>query len=150
MTLYEYVKKLFTKGPELWVDTQTVPDPKTKATVKRDTGRLRRCSLGIVSCDSAEEWYLICRRECPAGTIIEEFEKDAEKWNELFQEVRILVRADLTRSLLQERNTKGAKTLMDVMERRDKDHWAKAPKAVEASAVDESTGKTMKVSIVGI
>lgn len=157
LSLVEYVKKLFTKGPELWEDCKTMHDPELKATIKRDTQRLRRCSLGIVSCDSPEEWYRVCRRECPPGTIITEYAENAEEWEELFKDVNVLVRADLTRSLLTERNSKGAKTLIDVLERRDREHWQKDPKKIEVAATaskdaPEDTGepKELKVTIVGI
>ncbi len=154
MTLLDYVKKLFTKGPELWEDTRTVHDPNTKATIKRDTARLRKCSLGIVSCDTPEEFYRICRRECPVGTVINPFEDDRDQWTELYEDIRILVRADLTRSLLMERNYKSSKTLLDVLERRDREHWAKetAKKTTEVSvkgATEDSTEpRELKITIV--
>jgi len=147
MTLVDYIAKLFQKGPELWEDVKTVHDPNTKATVKRDVARLRKCSLGIVACDTAEEWYRICRRECPVGTVIDAFEGDEEKWNELFHDTSVLVRAELTKSLLMERNFKSAKTLLDVLERRDKSHWSKESKRIEAEATDNDTNKTIKITL---
>lgn len=150
MTLVEYITKLYKNGPELWDDVKTVHDPNTKATIKRDVARLRKCSLAIVSCDTAEEWYRICRRECPVGTIIDEFDKDADQWNELFNDVTVLVRAELTSSLLLERNYKSAKTLLDVLERRDKSHWGKDSKTIAAESTDVETGKTLKITLNSI
>lgn len=150
MTLVDYISKLFQKGPELWEDVKTVHDPNTKATVKRDVARLRKCSLGIVACDTAEEWYRICRRECPVGTVIDDFDKDSDHWNELFNDVTVLVRAELTRSLLLERNYKSAKTLLDVLERRDKSHWGKESKTIAAESTDNETGKSIKITLKSI
>lgn len=146
MKLIDYAKKLFAKGPELWEDAITVKDGKT--TIKRDTAKLRKCSIGLVSCNEPSEWYLVIRREAPTGTSIEPFEDDAVEWKSLFESTRVLVRADLTRSLLMERNAKSAKVLLDVMARRDPEHWADNQKKVEVAATDGD--RELKISIAQI
>jgi len=148
MTLLDFTKKLFAKGPELWNDTVTTEDAATKTKIKRDTAKLRRCSLGIVSCDSAEEWYLVVRREAPVGTSMEPYGEHREEWDKLFEEMRILVRADLTRSMLQERASKSARTLLEVMERRDPERWGKDQKKLEITN-PEGNGE-LKITLVGI
>lgn len=149
MKLVEFAKKLFNKGPELWSDTVEEEDTRFKAKIKRDTAKLRRCSLGLVSCDSAMDWYYIIRREAPASTSLEPYEEDKEEWDRLFNEVRILVRADLTQTLLTERNQRSAKTLLDVMERRDADRWSTQQKKLEVSAPGNPGGE-IKVTFNGI
>lgn len=146
MKLVDFAKKMFAKGPELWEDSVTVTAG--TSTIKRDTARLRRCSLGIVSCNSADEWYLVVRREAPTGTSIEPYDEDKAEWDRLFDEMTVLVRADLTKSMLMERNAKSAKLLLDVMERRDPDHWSPKPKQTDVTASDGN--KELKISIVQI
>jgi len=148
MTLLEYAKKLFAKGPELWEDTVVTEDPTSKTKIKRDTAKLRRCSLGIVSCETAAEWYLVVRREAPVSTVMVPYEDDKDAWDELFSTNRVLVRADITRSMLQERASKSARTLLDVMERRDPERWAKDPKKLEVSTPDGSS--ELKITLCGI
>lgn len=146
MKLVDFAKKMFAKGPELWEDSVTVTTG--NSTIKRDTARLRRCSLGIVSCNSADEWYLVVRREAPMGTSIEPYDADKDEWNHLFEETKVLVRADLTKSMLMERNAKSAKLLLDVMERRDPDHWSPKPKQTDVTATEGN--RALKISITQI
>lgn len=135
MTIVQWVKDLFRKGPELFKDEEIYVDKGSKATVTRDLTTLKACSLGIVSCDDAKDWYLICRHHCPVGTVIEDY--DESIWKPMFEELRVIVRAQLTSALLTQRNSKGAKILLDVLARRDREHWEKDPKSIEVTAGKE-------------
>lgn len=121
MTLLEWTKDALKNGPELF-RTEVVQTNDKGVVIKRDTTRLREISLGVISSNSAEEWYRICRLNCPVGTTIEDYSED---WIELYTDTLALVRNSLTKSLLQERSSKSAATLLSILERRDKDHWQK-------------------------
>ena len=120
MKLIEYIKNIFKNGPELWSDEKFMTNDKG-VSIRRDTKRLRDCSLGLISSNSAEEWYRICRLNCEPGTIIEEYKE--EEWTGLYNDMLSLVRNELTKSLLEERQSKGAKTLLEILARRDNQHW---------------------------
>lgn len=128
MTLIEWAKDIFRNGPELWYDEKTVTNEKG-VSMKRDTSRLRECSLGLVSANTPEEWYRIVRLNCPAGTVIEEYAEDS--WKQLYDDMLSLVRNQLTKALLTERNGKSAKVLMDILSKRDAEHWADKQKSIE-------------------
>lgn len=125
MTLIEWVKDALKDGVELWSDDKLVAAP-NGAVLKRDTKRLREICLGVISSNSAEEWYRICRLNSPVGTIIEPY--DDVCWVELFNDTTALVRNDLTKCLLKERAAKSAQTLLGILQRRDKDHWSETAK----------------------
>ena len=134
MNLLDYVIDTFKDGPELWMEEKIIVNSQG-VSVKRDCKRLREMSLGLVSSSNAEEWYRICRLNCPPGTIIEPYN---EQWVELFNDNVALVRNDLTKILLKERANKSAKTLLDILERRDKLHWGKEDtKTAEIKKGDE-------------
>lgn len=137
MKLYEYVKDLFKDGPELWQDEKYITNSKG-IQIKRDTKRLRDMSLGLVSSSNAEEWYRICRLNCVPGTIIEDYN---DGWIELFNDNVALVRNELTKMLLRERGNKSAKTLFDILERRDKLHWGKEDSKV--AEIKKADGETI-------
>lgn len=136
-TLYEWVKKEIEQGPELLNDEIVITNKKGVA-IKRDTKRLREISLGVISSNNAREFYNICRLSCIPGTVIEEY--DETKWVELYNDMTAMVRNKLTRMLLDERFNKSAKVLMDILSKRDKDHWAedKTTKSAEIKKGDET------------
>lgn len=146
MKLTEWVHDLFKNGPELWTDEKVIVNDKG-IVVRRDTKRLRDCSLGLVSVSGPEEWYRICRLNCPPGTIIEDYKE--EEWAGLYQDMLSLTRNELTKALLTERGNKSAKILLEIMERRDKEHWAEE-KVTKTAEVKKSDGETIKFVIEGM
>lgn len=140
MTLYEWVKDLFKDGVELFEDERLIT--KNGTTIKRDCKRLKACSIGLISTSTAEEWYNICRLNCEPGTIIEPFD---EHWNSLYNDNLALVKLKLTQSLLEERFSKSAKTLLDILERRSKSEWSKDTKQTSIKA--ESNGINLEFVI---
>ena len=141
MTLVEWVKDIFKNNDvELFEDEKTIV--KNNITIRRDVKILHDLSLGIVTANNASEWYRCCRLHCPVGTIIDEF--DSAVWNDLFDDVSTLVRNALVKTLLKERFAKSAKTLLDLMERRDKAHFAKEDQKISAKV---SSGEQQKLSL---
>lgn len=141
MTLLEWVKSVFKNNDvELFNDEKTIV--KNGMTIHRNVKNVHDLSLGIITANNAEEWYRCCRLHCPVGTIIEEF--DSTVWNDLFDDVSILVRNALVKTLLNERFSKSAKTLLDLMERRDKAHFAKEDQKISAKV---TSGEQQNLSL---
>lgn len=130
--LYEWTKELFKDGIELFSDTKIIV--KNGVSLNRDVTKLRKCSIGLISSATPEDWYNICRLNCEVGTIIEPFD---ERWVSLYNDMLLLVKTTLTETLIDERNCKSAKTLLDILERRSKQEWALDKKVTEIKA--EST-----------
>lgn len=132
-------------GPELWNDYKMVADPESGATVRKDVKKLRELSLGIIGCNDSHEWYRICRHHAPAGTVLEEYDED--RWHHTFEDFRALVRTELTKSMLTEDNSKKAKLLLDVLERRDAEHYAKKDSGKQVSVTQtDSENKTTSIT----
>ena len=142
MTLLEWTKDLLKNGVELWSDEALIT-AKNGSVVKRDVKVLRAVCLGIISSNNAEEWYRLCRLNCPAGTVIEPYYEST--WKELFEDTTALVRNELTKCLLKERAAKSAQTLLNILSRRDKEHWAEDKGKVTATVSDKE-GKTIEGS----
>lgn len=141
MTLLQWVKDVFKNNEvELFEDEKTII--KNGMTIFRNVKNVHDLSLGIVTANNASEWYRCCRLHCPVGTIIEDF--DPVVWNELFDDVSSLVRNALVKTLLKERFAKSAKTLLDLMERRDKAHFAKEDQKISAKV---SSGDKQNLSL---
>lgn len=129
MTLLEWTKDVFkNKEVELFDDEKIINA--NGMTICRNVKNIHDLSLGIVTANDASEWYRCCRLHCPVGTIIEDF--DPAVWNDLFADVSSLVRNALVKTLLKERFAKSAKTLLELMERRDKAHFAKEDQKISA------------------
>lgn len=141
MTLLEWVKSVFKNNDvELFNDEKIIIA--NGMTIHRDVKILHDLSLGIVTANDASEWYRCCRLHCPVGTIIEEYNES--EWNELFEDMSSLVRNALVKTLLKERFAKSAKTLLDLMERRDKAHFAKEDQKISAKV---TSGKQQNLSL---
>lgn len=138
-TLIKWTENIFKDGVELFEDERLITTNGT--TLKRDCKRLKACSIGLISTSKAEEWYNICRLNCEPGTIIEPFD---ERWNSLYNDNLALVKLKLTQSLLEERFSKSAKTLLDILERRSKAEWGKESKMT--AAVSDKDGKTVSLT----
>lgn len=141
MTLLEWVKDIFKNNEvELFEDEKTII--KNGMTICRNVKNIHDLSLGIVTANDASEWYRCCRLHCPVGTIIEDF--DPAVWNDLFDDVSTLVRNALVKTLLKERFAKSAKTLLDLMERRDKSHFSKEDQKISAKV---TSGDQQNISL---
>lgn len=138
-TLIKWTENIFKDGVELFEDERLIS--KNGISLKRDCKRLKACSIGLISTNTAEEWYNICRLNCEPGTIIEPFD---ERWNSLYNDNLALVKLKLTQSLLEERFSKSAKTLLDILERRSKAEWGKESKMT--AAVSDENGKIVSLT----
>lgn len=146
MTLLEWVKDIFKNNDvELFNDEKTII--KNGMTIRRNVKNVHDLSLGIVAANNASEWYRCCRLHCPVGTIIDEYNES--EWNELFEDVSSLVRNSLIKTLLTERFAKSAKTLLDLMERRDKAHFAKEDQKISAKVTSgEQKNLSLEFTVV--
>lgn len=140
-TLITWVKDIFkNKEVELFSDEKIIIV--NGMTIHRDVKILHELSVAIVAANNAEEWYRCCKLYCPVGTIIEEYNES--EWNELFEDVSSLVRNSLIKTLLNERFSKSAKTLLDLMERRDKAHFANEDQKISAKV---TSGEQQNLSL---
>lgn len=139
----EFTVNQLKNGVELFNDFVTYTNDKSY-TIKRDTTILRQLSLGAITSDSASEWYTICKLHAPLGTIIEEY--DSAWWDNKYKEVVALCRLSLTKALLSERNSKGARILLDILSKRDKVHWSDS----KDIAIKSDTTQPISISIVGV
>lgn len=142
MTLYEWAKDLFKDGVELFSDEVFITNDKG-ITLKRNTKILRELSLGIISSNDSKEWYRICRLNSPIGTIIEDYNES--EWTNLYDDITALVRNRLTKELLNERGSKAAQTLLNILSKRDKVHWGEDTKQTSIKA--ESNGINLEFVI---
>lgn len=143
MTLLEWVKKELEHGVELFSDDKIIT-AKNGSIIKRNTKTLRELCLGIISTSNAEEWYRICRLNAAVGTVIEPYIPSV--WEELYNDTTALVRNELTKCLLKERAAKSAQTLLGILSRRDKEHWAEQPKEKKVDLSADTAAGPMKVT----
>lgn len=136
--LYDWTKELFKDGVELFCNSKVIV--KNGTTLNRDVTKLHKCSIGLISASTPEDWYNICRLNCEVGTIIEPFD---ERWNDLYKDMLLLVKATLTETLIDERNCKSAKTLLDILERRSKQEWAPESKQLK---VEQKEDKNLSIT----
>lgn len=144
MNIKDFVENELKNGyVELFSD-QKIIIGKKGATITRNTTKLRQISLGAISSNDAKEWYLVCRLNAPVGTILEDY--DETYWENKYNEVVSLCRLELTKALLQERNMKSAKVLLDILTKRDKEHWG------DNKQVDVKTNgnEPIHISIIGV
>lgn len=86
-------------------------------------------TVGLISTADKEEFKKLCFNFVPVGTIIDEIE---DEW----YEVKLLaVRNYLTKRLLVDRNSRH---YLDILERRDKDRWAKDPKQLKVEQKEDN------------
>lgn len=141
MTLFDWVKDLFKDGVELYSDVRIMTQ--NNVTLQRDCSKLHKCSIGLISADTPEAWYTVCRLNCPVGTIIEPFD---ECWNSLYNDLLILTKLSLTERLVTERHNKSAKTLLDILERRAKSEWGKPGKDNQLLKIEQKEDKSLNIT----
>ena len=86
-------------------------------------------TVGLISTADKEEFKKLCFNFVPVGTIIDDIE---DEW----YEVKLLaVRNYLTKRLLVDRNSRH---YLDILERRDKDRWAKESKQLKVEQKEDN------------
>jgi hypothetical protein len=143
MNVYEWTVDALKDGVELWQDEKIVVQ--NGATLKRNAKRLREICLGIISSNTPEEWYRLCRLNAPVGTVIVPY--DETVWTELYNDTTALVRNELTKCLLKERAAKSASTLLSILQKRDKEHWSDNTVKKEV-AVKSNNGTDITFTVV--
>ena len=93
-------------------------------------------TIGLISTSNKDEFKDLCFNYLPVGTIIDEIDDD---W---YRRKVLLVRNVLTEKLLTD---KRAKHFLDILERRDKEHWQDTSKAKELKV--ESKSQDIKIVI---
>lgn len=145
MNIKDFVDNETKNGIELFSD-QKIVIGKKGATITRNTEKLRQISLGAISSNDSKEWYLVCRLNAPVGTILEDY--DETYWENKYNEVVSLCRLELTKALLQERNMKSAKVLLDILTKRDKEHWGDISKQISIDTKDSD--KSININIIPV
>jgi hypothetical protein len=96
-------------------------------------------SIGLISTGSKEEFSKLVFHLAPLGIIVDEID------DEYYEGQLLKLRNLLTRELIRSPNSKIAEKYLNVLERRDRAHWAKETKETKVTATD-SKGSTMDVT----
>lgn len=94
-------------------------------------------TIGLISTSNKEEFKELCFNYLPVGTIIDEIDDD---W---YKRKVLLVRNILTEKLLTD---KRAKHYLDILERRDKEHWQDTSKSKEVKVESKSQDINITIS----
>lgn len=96
-------------------------------------------TYGLLSTEDKKEFQKLVFHLAPAGVIVDTISDD-------FYEGKILLlRNKLTKMLMEEPNHKLADRFLNILERRDKNHWGKDKKVTEVKA--ESQGINLEFQI---
>lgn len=126
MTLTEWLDKTFKHVTiDETIGTLTVPKINIALTI------------GLISTSNKEEFKDLCFNYLPVGTIIDEIDDD---W---YKRKVLLVRNILTEKLLTD---KRAKHYLDILERRDKEHWQDTSKSKEVKVESKSQDINITIS----
>ena len=126
MTLTEWLDKTFKHVTiDETIGTLTVPKINIALTI------------GLISTSNKEEFKELCFNYVPVGTIIDEIDDD---W---YKRKVLLVRNILTEKLLTD---KRAKHYLDILERRDKEHWQDTSKSKEVKVESKSQDINITIS----
>lgn len=85
-------------------------------------------TYGLLSTETKEEFQKLVFHLAPVGVIIDSISTD------FYEGKLLLLRNMLTRMVMEEPNHKMADRFLNVLERRDKNHWAKDKKVTEIKA----------------
>jgi len=94
---------------------------------------------GLFSTDSLEEFEDLAFHLSPVGTIRDKINED------YYNDKLLRARNILTKQILTTKNSRLAKQLMEVLERRDRVRWQKEAKELKATATD-AEGKSINVT----
>lgn len=88
-------------------------------------------TYGLISTESKEEFSKLVFHLMPAGTVVDEIP------DEFYEGKILLLRNMLTRMLMEEPNHKMADRYLNILERRDKNHWAKDQKQLKVEQKED-------------
>lgn len=97
-------------------------------------------TYGLISTNNKEEFKKLVFHLAPAGIIVDDISDD-------FYEGKLLIlRNKLTKMLFEECNHKMADRFLNILERRDRDHWRKDAKTTEIKAETENNGVPLNIT----
>ena len=88
-------------------------------------------TYGLISTESKEEFSKLVFHLMPAGTVVDEIP------DEFYEGKILLLRNMLTRMLMEEPNHKMADRYLNILERRDKNHWSKESKQLKVEQKED-------------
>lgn len=93
-------------------------------------------TYGLISTENKEEFSKLVFHLMPAGTVVDEIP------DEFYEGKLLLLRNMLTKMLMEEPNHKMADRYLNILERRDKNHWSKESKQLK---VEQKEDKSLTV-----
>ena len=141
MTLFEWSTKAL-ENIYLWKDEIEIYNKKVNATITRNVEKERKLSISLINCASPDDLYDCARQYCPIGTVIEPIENN--DWTSLYNDKTKMVFAELTKSLIDERNGKSAKILLEILSRR-LETWKENKKTATVSTDGTATHITFEI-----
>ena len=130
-TLFEWATEAL-QTIYLWTDEVSF-SRNTTSVVTRNVARERKLAISLINAGAPRDFYDCARQLCPVGTIIEPFEKD--DWESLYNDKVKLVFTELTKGLLDERFSKSAKILLDILGKRS-ENWKEKEKTATVKTPD--------------
>lgn len=94
-------------------------------------------TYGLISTENKEEFSKLVFHLMPSGTIVDDIS------DEFYEGKILLVRNMLTKMLMEEPNHKMADRYLNILERRDKNHWGKDQKQLK---VEQKEDKNLSIT----
>lgn len=94
-------------------------------------------TYGLISTESKEEFSRLVFHLMPSGTVVDEIP------DEFYEGKILLLRNMLTKMLMEEPNHKMADRYLNILERRDKNHWSKESKQLK---VEQKEDKNLSIT----
>lgn len=115
----------------------------THVTFDETVGNLRvpkinvELTYGLLSTEDYDEFQKLVFHLMPAGTVVDDIDQ------EFYEGKVLLLRNMLTRMLMEEPNNKMAERYLNVLERRDKNHWGKEQKQLK---VEQNADRNLSIT----
>lgn len=115
----------------------------THVTFDETVGNLRvpkinvELTYGLLSTEDYNEFQKLVFHLMPAGTVVDDIDQ------EFYEGKVLLLRNMLTRMLMEEPNNKMAERYLNVLERRDKNHWGKEQKQLK---VEQNADRNLSIT----
>ena len=94
-------------------------------------------TYGLISTESKEEFSKLVFHLMPPGTVVDDIP------DEFYEGKILLLRNMLTKMLMEEPNHKMADRYLNILERRDKNHWSKESKQLK---VEQKEDKNLSIT----
>lgn len=130
MTIQDYLK-------QTWNHITVTPIINKNGTILTVPEINIKLTVGVLTTNSKEEFEKLCFHLAPVGTIIEPLEDDYYEGQLLLARNYLNVRAIS--------NDRETKRLLEILERRDKEHWSK--ESSKQATVDINSNKDNSINI---